>query len=120
MIGGFVIGGTLPMEVLIRAPGPSLANFGVPGVLANPFLRLFAGQTLIADNDDWQTPRLPLCLTSGHTCGSPSEIAATGLAPSNPQESAILITLTPGAYTAIVSGVGDTTGVGMVEVFEVQ
>ena len=123
MIGGFVIGGTLPMKVLIRSAGPSLASFGVPGVLSNPALQIFAAQTLIAANDDWQQQTVPLlsfCLASGHTCGSPSEIAATGLAPSNALEAAILITLTPGAYTGIVSGVGGATGVGMIEVFEID
>jgi len=118
MIGGFIIGGSTPKTVLVRAVGPSLTAFGVPGALADPVLRLFAGQTAIAENDDWQVP-LPLCSQTGHTCGGSSQIAATGLAPSHPLEAAILITLTPGAYTAIVSGVGGTTGVGLVEVFEV-
>ncbi len=119
MIGGFVIGGSMPKRVLVRAAGPSLANFGVPRVLANPFLQIFAGSTAIAENDDWQVTR-PLCQTSGFTCGSPSDVEATGLAPADPQESAILITLLPGPYTAIVSGAGGATGVGIVEVFEVD
>ncbi len=108
----------------------SLADFNVPGVLANPFLRIFSGQTPIAENDDWQSS-LPLCGNSGHTCGGMSEIIATGLdlcepfQPGGPaptgcnQESAILITLDPGPYTAIMSGVNGGTGVGLVEVFEV-
>ena len=86
-------------------------------MLANPFLRIFSGQTPIAENDDWQVT-LPLCQASGFTCGGPSDIPP-GLAPSQFQESAILITLPPGPYTAIVSGVGGTTGVAIVEVFEV-
>ena len=119
MIGGFIIGGSTPKTVLIRASGPSLAALGVPGVLTDPVLRLFAGQTAIAENDDWQVA-LPLCQQSGHTCGGPSAIAATGLAPSHFLEAAILITLPPGLYTAIVSGFGGSTGVGLVEVFEVS
>jgi hypothetical protein len=77
-------------------------------VLANPVVQLFSGQTALAANDDWQT--------------SPqaAAIAASGLAPSHPVESAILITLAPGPYTAIVRGVGGTTGVGLVEVFEID
>ncbi len=118
MIGGFIIGGTTPKTVLVRAVGPSLTAFGVPGALANPVLRLVAGQTPIAENNDWQVA-LPLCQQSGHTCGGPAEITAAGLAPSHPLEAAIHITLAPGAYTAIVSGFGGTTGVGLVEVFEV-
>ena len=107
MIGGFIIGGDTPKTVLVRAIGPSLAALGVPGALADPVLRLFSGQTAIAENDDWQT--------------SPqaAAIAANGLAPSHPLEAAILITLNPGPYTAIVSGFGGTIGVGLVEVFEV-
>jgi subtilisin family serine protease len=118
MIGGFIIGGNSPKTLLVRAVGPSLAAFGVPGVLADPVLRLFAGQTPIAENDDWQVT-FPLCQQSGHTCGGASAIASTGLAPNHPLEAAILITLPPGPYTVIVSGFAGTTGVGLVEVFEV-
>jgi len=105
MIGGFVIEGTEPKTVLIRANGPSLAAFGVQGALANPRLQLNSGQTVVASNDDWQS------------ASNASAIQATGLAPTNPLESAILMTLNPGAYTAIVSGVNGGTGVGIVEVF---
>lgn len=118
MIGGFIVGGNQPKKLVVRAIGPSLANFGVPGVLADPVLRIFSGQTAIAQNDNWQVAD-PLCQSTGNTCGSPSEIAALGRAPSNLAESAIVITLPPGPYTAIVSGSGGATGVGLVEVFEV-
>jgi len=118
MIAGFIIGGDAPKTVLVRATGPSLTNFGVPGALADPVLRLFSGQTVIAENDDWQVT-LPLCQQSGHICGGPAEITAAGLAPTAPLEAALLITLNPGPYTAIVSGFGGATGVGLVEVFEV-
>jgi hypothetical protein len=94
-----------------------LATFGVPGVLANPVVTLFSGATAIPRNDDWQVPD-PLCASTGHICGAPSNIAATGLAPGNPLEAAILTTLAPGPHTAIVSGVGGTTGVGLVEVYD--
>jgi hypothetical protein len=117
MIGGFIIGGSTPKTVLVRAIGPSLAALGVPGVLADPVLQLFTGQRAIAENNDWETP-LPLCAQSGQACGTPADIAATGLAPPHPQDAALLITLPPGAYTAIVSGAGGLTGVGLVEVYE--
>jgi hypothetical protein len=119
LIGGFVIGGSTSVMVLVRALGPTLGlpPFNVPGALPNPTVTLFSGSTPIASNDDWQTVD-PLCASSGHTCGGPADITATGLAPPQPLEAALLITLPPGAYTAIVSGVGGT-GVGLVEVYEV-
>lgn len=133
MIGGFIIGGTEPKTVLIRARGPALADFGVPEVLANPFLQLFSGQTVIAQNDNWQATD-PLCGSPAVSCGGETEIIATALDPCQPielpgqpptptgcnLEPAILVTLDPGNYTAIVSGVGGGTGVGLVEVFEVN
>jgi len=124
MIGGFIIGGTDPKTVLVRARGPVLTDFGVPGELANPNLQLFSGQTVIARNDNWQVTDL-LCGSPAVTCEGATEIIATGLDPcvgnltGCSQESAILVTLPPGPYTAIVNGVGGATGVGLVEVFEV-
>ena len=130
MIGGLIIEGSAESTILIRARGPSMggAPFFVPGTLANPFIQLFSGQTVIAENDNWQDA--PLC--GGFACGGATQITATGLDPCQPnpeqatpplgcaQESAILITLPPGAYTAILSGVGGGTGVGLVEVFEMN
>ena len=110
MIAGWVIEGTSPLTVVVRARGPSLAAFGVPGLLANPMLQLFrsSDQSQVAVNDDW-----------GAASNAP-QLSASGFAPSNAQEAAILITLQPGAYTAMVTGVGGTTGVAIVEVFAVQ
>jgi hypothetical protein len=105
MIGGFVIQGDAPQTVIIRALGPSLAAFGVPGTLSNPKLQLFSGQTVIASNDDW----------SGGA--NAQEIFARGFGPGDARESAILVTLSPGAYTVIVSGADGGTGVGIVEVY---
>jgi len=130
MIGGLIIEGSSPATVLIRARGPSMsgAPFSVPGTLANPFLQIFSGQDVIAQNDNWQDA--PSC--NGFVCGTAAQIAATGLDPCQPNpgqttsppsctlESAILITLPPGAYTAIVNGVGGATGVGLVEAFEMD
>jgi uncharacterized repeat protein (TIGR01451 family) len=128
-IGGFVVGGNTSKALLIRGRGPSLggAPFLIPGTLANPFLQVYSGQTLIAQNDNWQDA--PNCIT-GYTCGGSAQIIATGLDPCQPnpgqstappncaQESAVLITLAPGTYTVILSGVGSGTGVGLVEVFD--
>jgi len=133
-IGGFIISGTTSKTVLIRGRGPSLsgAPFNIPGTLANPFMKLFsfASGTFIAQNDNWQMDD-PLCASSGFVCGGEVEIIATGLDPCMPnpgqssappacaQESAILITLPPGQYGAIMNGVNNETGIGLVEVFEV-
>jgi hypothetical protein len=130
MIGGLIIEGSAQSRVLIRARGPSMAGapFFVPGTLANPFLRLFSGSAVIAQNNDWQDS--PLC--DGFTCAGAAEIIATGLDPCQPNpgestsppgctaESAILITLPVGGYTAIMTGLDGGTGVGLVEVFEVD
>ena len=109
LIGGMIATGTAGKRVIIRAVGPSLTGFGIPGVLANPTLDLFQGATLLFSNDDWQN--------------SPqqAEIAASGFAPSDPAESAIIWTLTPGqGYTAIVRGANGTAGVGVVEVYDLD
>jgi hypothetical protein len=105
MIGGFIIQGDAPQTVIVRARGPSLTAAGVPGALQDPVLQLFSGQTQIGINDDWQTD------------ASAGQIQSRGFAPSDARESAILVTLPPGAYTAIVTGKNGTTGVGIIEVF---
>jgi photosystem II stability/assembly factor-like uncharacterized protein len=105
MIGGFVIQGNEPLTVVVRARGPTLVPYGITNALADPVLQLYSGQTQIAQNDDWST------------AANAAQVQSSGFAPSNSKESAILITLDPGAYTAIVRGAGGTTGVGIVEVF---
>ncbi len=109
MIGGFIVQGIAPQTVAIVATGPSLTQYGIANALANPTLTLVrqSDQTVLATNDDWQT------------AANAAQLQAAGFAPSNTLESAILITLPPGAYTAIVSGVGGTTGVGVIGVYQV-
>jgi hypothetical protein len=109
LIGGLIGGGTGSQpKVLIRAIGPSLTGFGVANALQDPSLELHDNNgALIASNNDWQ---------SDHQ----AEIQATGLAPTNPQESALLVTLLPTNYTAIVRGVNNSSGVGLVEVYHLQ
>jgi uncharacterized repeat protein (TIGR01451 family) len=113
MIAGFIVGGSSAKTVVINVAGPSLANYGVQGSLANPTLTLVraSDNTIVATNDDWQT--------QAHA-GDAAAIQGTGFQPNNPLEPALIATLPPGAYTAIVSGVGNTTGVGLVGVFEVD
>jgi hypothetical protein len=107
MIGGFIIQGASSQTVVVRARGPSLIPFGIPNALANPTLELYrsSDNTLILSNDDWQS------------AANAAAVQASGFAPANALESAILITLNPGAYTAIVRGAASGTGVGIVEVF---
>ena len=114
MIAGFIVQGSAPKRVLIRAVGPSLAQFGVPDALANPRLELHDTTNTIGMNDDWQTTQIGGVITSDQV----AEIQNSGLAPSDPLESALIATLPPGSYTAIVQGVNGGTGVGSVEVYD--
>jgi len=107
LIGGFIIRGG-PKMVLIRALGPSLAQFGVNPVLADPQLKVFQNTTLLRQNDNWQTAT------------NANEVTATTLAPTNAKESAILIRLEPGNYTTVVDGADNGTGIALVEVFEID
>ena len=115
MIGGFIIINQ-PTRVIIRAIGPSLTQLGVPGALANPQLELHDAQSLIGRNDDWQHTQIGGVITSDQV----TEIRNSGLAPTNPAESAIIATLQPGDYTAIVRGVNNTSGIALAEVYELQ
>jgi hypothetical protein len=112
MIGGFIVVGQ-SSRVLIRATGPSLIPFGVNNALANPQLELHDANGTLAGNDDWQTTQLGGIITSDQSAA----IQNSGLAPSDPAESAIIATLAPGSYTAIAQGVNGGTGVGIIEVF---
>ncbi|MGI8890464.1 MAG: peptidylprolyl isomerase [Chthoniobacterales bacterium] len=106
MIGGFIISGAGSQSVLVRAIGPSLTAAGVSGALSDPKLTVFDSQgTQIGFNDNWEN--------------SPdaAAIEATNLAPTDPKEAAVLRSLAPGSYTAIVAGVGSATGTGLVEVY---
>ncbi len=110
MIGGFIVGGTesTASSMVVRAIGPSLSAFGVADALQDPTLELHDGSgTLIASNDNWKDTQQ-------------SELEAAGLAPTDDRESAIEIALGPGLYTAIVRGVGDTTGVALVEAYNLE
>jgi glucose/arabinose dehydrogenase len=105
MIGGVIILGDTDAEILVRAIGPELTAAGVDGALEDPILELHDKDgVLITTNDDWKATQQ-------------TEIEATGLAPTDDHESAILATLSPNNYTAIVRGKNDTTGVALVEVY---
>jgi hypothetical protein len=109
LIGGFIVTGPTPKSVVLRALGPSLSDFGLSGVLADPVLNVYnSSSALIASNDNWQ-----------EDIGA-AYIMQNGLAPPNPSESATLQTLTPGAYTVIVTGENSTQGIGLVELYDVS
>jgi uncharacterized repeat protein (TIGR03803 family) len=104
LIGGFIITGTDPKKVIIRGIGPSLSGVGI--TLPDPMLELHQGSATLAMNDDWRENQ--------------AIVAATGLQPTNDLESAIVATLNPGAYTAILTGKNNGTGVGIVEVYDLN
>jgi hypothetical protein len=107
LIAGFTVSGDVAKTLLIRGVGPKLTAFNVGGVLADPKLEIYRDATLLAANDDWNasvaaaTPGLGFALDAGS------------------KDAVLLITLPPGGYTAQLSGVGATTGVGLIEVYEV-
>jgi len=119
MIGGFIVQGSEPKSVIIRAIGPELGAppYNVPNALADPTLELHNGTgALIASNDNWQVTILGGIITTDQV----QDIIHSGHAPGDPRESAIIARLPPGNYTAIVRGVNNTTGVGLVEVYDLQ
>ncbi len=108
LIGGFIVTGSEPKQILARALGPSLTARGVPGALADPTLELVpqnGGPSFV--NDDWQS-------------GDAAAVQATGIPPQDPRESALVQTLAPGAYTAILRSKNDTPGVGLVELYDLN
>jgi YVTN family beta-propeller protein len=117
MIGGFIVQGIQPKRVIIRGIGPELTQYGVPNPLANPTLELYDGSGgLIASNDDWHQTIIGGIITGDQW----AEILSSGYAPTNGSESAIIADLPAGDYTAIVRGVDDTTGVALVEVYDLS
>ena len=107
-IAGFIISGNTPKKIIVRAMGPTLAQFGVPGVLQDPVLDLYdSSNNLVASNDNWKSSQQ-------------TEIQASGYAPGDDHEAAIVQTLTPGNYTAIVRGVNATVGAALLEVHDLD
>ena len=106
-IGGFIITGSTAKRVVLRAIGPSLAQFGIPNVLADPVMELHgpAGFPTVI-NDNWRDTQDPL------------PIIEAGLAPTDDHESAMLVNINPGAYTAVVKGKNNTAGIGLVEMYD--
>src|SRR5258708_17070991 len=117
MIGGFIIAGGVSKRVIVRAIGPELTQYGVPNALANPTLELHNSTgALIASNDNWVRTIIGGLITANQF----RDILDSGYAPTDLSESAIIAALPPGNYTAIVRGVSNTTGVGLVEVYDLD
>ncbi|MFL6518952.1 MAG: hypothetical protein ACJ8NS_01910 [Chthoniobacterales bacterium] len=110
LIAGFIVTGTDPKRVIIRGIGPSLT--GINGNLSNPTLELHQGNTTLASNDDWKT--------KSDGTSQQAEVEATTIPPTNDSESAIVVTLNPGTYTATLSGKNGGTGIGVVEVYDLD
>jgi hypothetical protein len=108
LIGGFIVTGTQPKSVVVRALGPSLSGYGLSNVLSDPVLTVFdSSGNLVGTNDNWQSD-------VNH-----STVEAYGLAPADPLEAAQVRTLAPGAYTVVVTGKDATPGIGLVEVYDI-
>lgn len=107
MIGGFIITGNVSKKVIVRGIGPSLAQFGIAGALADPILELHKPNGSVVINDNWRSTQQ-------------AEIQASGIPPDENLESAIVAVLPPGAYTAILRGKNSSTGVGLVEVYDLD
>jgi uncharacterized Zn-binding protein involved in type VI secretion len=117
LIGGVIIQGNVGKRVIIRAIGPSLTQHGVAGALQDPTLELHDHTgALIGQNDNWRTTEIGGVITSNQVAA----IQATHLAPSDNRESAIIATLQPGNYTAIVRGKNNTTGIALVEAYDLD
>jgi len=105
-IGGFIVTGTVPKQVIVRGIGPTLANSGITDALADPVLELHGpGGFATVTNDNWRDTQ-------------EQQLQASGLSPSNNLESAIWATLNPGAYTAILRGTNGTTGIALMEIYD--
>jgi hypothetical protein len=114
LIGGFIVTGTDPKKVIVRGIGPSLAGFGIADPLADPTLELHNSAGTVATNDDWKL--------RPDGASQQAEIEATQLAPTNEKESVIMATLPANnsAYTAVLRGKNNSTGIGVVEVYDVD
>ncbi len=114
LIGGFIATGTASKKVVVRAIGPSLSNFGISAPLQDPTLELRSPNgSLIASNDNWK-------INDQTNQSQQAAVQASGLAPTDDRESVLMAELAPAGYTAVVRGKNNTTGVGLVEIYDVN
>ena len=110
VIGGFILGGNSNTGIVVRGLGPSLAQFGLNPVLADPTLELHdSNGATLTTNDNWQDDP-----------ASAAQLIILGLAPQNVKESALVVSLPPGAFTSILAGKNGGTGIGLVEIYNVH
>lgn len=114
LIAGMSITGNAPKTVLIRGIGPGLTPFGVTGALADPQIAVFSGTNVIATNDNWETGA-----AAGQIASTSAQVGAFALVPGS-RDAALVVTLQPGSYTVQITGVGNTTGVALVEIYDTQ
>jgi len=115
MIAGFVVGGTTPKQLLVRAVGPTLAGLGVPGAIASTQLSIYSGSTLVDSNTGWSSS------PTNETAVANAEAQSGAFAlPIGSADSALVASFAPGSYTALVAGTGTDTGVGLVEVYDLD
>jgi hypothetical protein len=112
LIAGFTVNGTQPRRFLLRAIGPALTALNVDGALADPLLTVVRGDTVVATNDDWE-----ICRNAAAVSATAARVGAFAL-PSASRDAALLMTLTPGAYTVVVTGVDGGSGIALVEVYD--
>jgi hypothetical protein len=115
LIAGFVVGGTVPKNLMVRAVGPTLTSLGVPGAIAGTQLAVYTGTTLVASNTGWSTDPANEAQVAAAEASAGAYPLVLGSA-----DSALVSTFPPGTYTALVSGVGSDTGIGLVEVFDLD
>jgi len=113
LIAGVNVNGSLPKKVLVRAVGPTLAGFGVGNALSDPILTIKSGNTIVRENDNWESGNDPALVAEATT-----KLGIYAL-PSGSKDAVILMTLPPGLYSAVVSGANGATGIALVEVYEV-
>jgi hypothetical protein len=114
LIAGFVIDGMVPKRVLVRGAGPALARFGVSDALVRPRIAVFSGDALLAENTGWATSADSALLQQSATqVGAFSFEAGSG-------DSALVLNLSPGSYTAQISGAAETSGTALVEIYEIR
>ena len=119
LIEGFIVQGPAgsTKKIMVRAIGPSLAAFGITDALANPTLEIHdSSSAIVATNNDWRNTQQGGLITGDQS----TEINSSGLAPSDDLESAMIVSLAPGSYTAVVRGVGKTTGTGVVDAYDLS
>ena len=118
MIEGFIVQGPpgTTKKVIVRALGPSLVPFGVTDALANPTFEIHDSSTTVAANNDWRHTQIGGMITGDQS----TEISNSGLAPGDDLESAVIVNLAPGSYTAVVRGAGNSVGTAVVDAYDLS